>query len=62
MHFSTSEVSMAWSTAVSMATTLFRLGQVQVDKHDEWVRCKEEMSGVVEDLRSVKVERETRWW
>ena len=35
MHFSTSEVSMAWSTAVSTATTLIRPGQVQVDKHDD---------------------------
>lgn len=81
IDFSTSAVSAAWPTAVSTETALTAPGRVRVGPgraaHRRLAaRREEEMSGVVavvveeEDLRPVKVARETRsvedwveqWW
>ena len=77
IDFSTNAVSAAWSTAVSTETALTTPGRARVGPGREAhrrlaARREEEMSGVVveEDLRPVKVERETRsvedwvelWW
>lgn len=76
IDFSTNAVSAAWSTAVSTETALTTPGRARVRPGREahrrlTARREEEMSGVVvEDLRPVKVERETRsvedwvepWW
>ncbi len=74
IDFSTKEVSVALSTAVSTAEALTGPVRVRVEPMREerrWVRWEEPvMRQVEEDLRPVKVERETRseedwfepWW
>ena len=74
IDFSTKEVSVALSTAVSTAEALTGPVRVQVEPMREerrWVRREEPvMRQVEEDLKLVKVERETRseedwfepWW
>jgi hypothetical protein len=74
IDFSTKEVSVALSTAVSTAEALTGPVRVRVEPMREerrWVRREEPvMRRVEEDLRPVKVERETRseedwfepWW
>ena len=74
IDFSTKEVSVALSTAVSTAEALTGPVRVRLEPTREerrWVRREEPvMRRVEEDLRPVKVERETRseedwfepWW
>ena len=74
IDFSTKEVSVALSTTVSTAKALTGPVRVQVEpmrEERQWVRREEPvMRQVEEDLKLVKVERETRseedwfepWW
>ena len=74
IDFSTKEVSVALSTTVSTAKALTGPVRVRVEpmrEERQWVRREEPvMRQVEEDLRPVKVERETRskedwfepWW